>query len=239
LSTIPPGFRELETAANTYRGIYETFLSRFTQSVQQQSFPSTEARVVTFASPPRGPSSPKISLTLALGSALRLGLGIMSALAREQMNRQIHTRAQLEKTSGNQLSRRSAGICPEETCPSQAAGNAGFPGHFGRSARSRHFSATAEALRYIKVAIDLHPTGGKVIGIVSALPAKEKRRFATGFAAFVAKSGARTLLIDADLRNPSMTRALGYINAPGLVKHGCPTNRTLPILVITDSKFQI
>jgi uncharacterized protein involved in exopolysaccharide biosynthesis len=38
--------RELETAANTYRGIYETFLSRFTQSVQQQSFPSTEARVV-------------------------------------------------------------------------------------------------------------------------------------------------------------------------------------------------
>jgi polysaccharide biosynthesis transport protein len=29
--------RELETAANTYRGIYETFLSRFTQSVQQQS----------------------------------------------------------------------------------------------------------------------------------------------------------------------------------------------------------
>ncbi len=37
--------RELETAANTYRGIYETFLSRFTQSVQQQSFPSTEARI--------------------------------------------------------------------------------------------------------------------------------------------------------------------------------------------------
>ena len=45
--------RELETAANTYRSIYETFLSRFTQSVQQQSFPSTEARVVTVASAPR------------------------------------------------------------------------------------------------------------------------------------------------------------------------------------------
>ena len=42
--------RELETASNTYRNIYETFLSRFTQSVQQQSFPSTEARVVTYAS---------------------------------------------------------------------------------------------------------------------------------------------------------------------------------------------
>src|SRR5207237_4857454 len=47
--------RELETASNTYRNIYETFLSRFTQSVQQQSFPSTEARVVTYASAPGGP----------------------------------------------------------------------------------------------------------------------------------------------------------------------------------------
>src|SRR5438552_13769880 len=92
--------RELETAANTYRGIYETFLSRFTQSVQQQSFPSTEARVVTVASPPRAPSSPKIALTLALATLCGLGLGIMSALARQQMNRQIHTRAQLEKLLG-------------------------------------------------------------------------------------------------------------------------------------------
>src|SRR3981189_2130426 len=92
--------RELETAANTYRGIYETFLSRFTQSVQQQSFPSTEARVVTSASPPSSPSSPKIGLTLALAALCGLGLGVMSAFAREQMNRQIHTRAQLEKLLG-------------------------------------------------------------------------------------------------------------------------------------------
>src|SRR3982074_2505237 len=92
--------RELETAATTYRGIYETFLSRFTQSVQKQSFPSTEARVVTVASPPRAPSSPKIGLTLALASLSGLALGIMAAFGREQMNRQIHTRAQLEKLLG-------------------------------------------------------------------------------------------------------------------------------------------
>src|SRR5215475_6556750 len=92
--------RELETAANTYRGIYETFLSRFTQSVQQQSFPSTEARLVTVAAPPSLPSSPKIGLTLALAGVCGLGLGVMLALAREQMNRQIHTRAQLEELLG-------------------------------------------------------------------------------------------------------------------------------------------
>src|ERR1700682_1010797 len=92
--------RELETAANSYRGIYETFLSRFTQSVQQQSFPSTEARVVAVASPPRAPSSPKIGLTIALAALCGLGLGVMFAFAREQMNRQVHTRAQLETLLG-------------------------------------------------------------------------------------------------------------------------------------------
>src|SRR3979490_1837717 len=70
--------RELETAATTYRGIYETFLSRFTQSVQQQSFPSTEARVVTMAAPPRSPSSPKTALTIALAALCGVGLGRLS-----------------------------------------------------------------------------------------------------------------------------------------------------------------
>ncbi|MDU6374286.1 MAG: GumC family protein, partial [Bradyrhizobium sp.] len=88
--------RELETAANTYRGIYENFLSRFTQSVQQQSFPSTEARLVTFATTPNTPSSPKAALTIALAMLCGLGLGVMAAVAREQMNRQIYTRAQVE-----------------------------------------------------------------------------------------------------------------------------------------------
>jgi polysaccharide biosynthesis transport protein len=228
--------RELETAANTYRGIYETFLSRFTQSVQQQSFPSTEARVVTLASPPRGPSSPKISLTLALAGLCGLGLGIMSALAREQMNRQIHTRAQLEKLLGISCLAVLPAFAQKRPVlrKLQATRDSGA---FRQISEVAPFSATAEALRYIKVAIDLHPTGGKVIGIVSALPGEGKTTVATGFAAFVAKSGARTLLIDADLRNPSMTRALGYINAPGLVNMVADKS-DFDDLVITDSKFK-
>jgi capsular exopolysaccharide synthesis family protein len=99
------------------------------------------------------------------------------------------------------------------------------------------FSATAEALRYIKVAIDLNPAGGKVIGIVSALPGEGKTTVAAGFAAFVAKSGGRTLLIDADLRNPSMTRTLGYTSAPGVVD--MVANQTpFDDLIITDAKHK-
>src|SRR5713226_1859684 len=229
--------RELETAANTYRGIYETFLSRFTQSVQQQSFPSTEARVVTVATPPRAPSSPKIPLTIALATLCGLGLGIMLAFAREQMNRQIHTRAQLEKLLGTSCLAVLPAFPQKRPVLRKPHGATRDSGAFRQISEVAPFSATAEALRYIKVAIDLHPTGGKVIGIVSALPGEGKTTVATGFAAFVAKSGSRTLLIDADLRNPSMTRALGYVNAPGLVNMVADKS-DFNDLVITDSKFK-
>jgi succinoglycan biosynthesis transport protein ExoP len=228
--------RELETAANTYRGIYETFLSRFTQSVQQQSFPSTEARVVTMASPPRVPSSPKVTLTLALAVLSGLAFGIMAAVAREQMNRQIHTRAQLENLLGTTCLAVLPAF-PQKKPMLRKLGATPNSGAFRQINEVAPFSATAEALRYIKVAIDLHPTGGKVIGIVSALPGEGKTTVATGFAAFVAKSGARTLLIDADLRNPSMTRSLGYANAPGLVNMVADKS-DFDDLVITDSKFK-
>jgi succinoglycan biosynthesis transport protein ExoP len=228
--------RELETAASTYRGIYETFLSRFTQSVQQQSFPSTEARVVTMASPPRAPSSPKIAITIALSAICGLGLGIMSAFAREQMNRRIHTRAQLEKLLGTSC----IAVLPSFPKLNSFVGRQRAKqdsGAFRQISEVAPFSSTAEALRYIKVAIDLHPSEGKVIGVVSALPGEGKTTVAIGFSTFVAKGGARTLLIDADLRNPSMTRSLGYTNTPGLLNMVAEKS-DFDELVITDSKFK-
>jgi polysaccharide biosynthesis transport protein len=208
--------RDLETASNTYRNVYETFLSRFTQSVQQQSFPSTEARVVTPATPPHGRSSPKTSLTLALAGLCGIGVGIMLAFAREQMNRQIHTRAQLETLLGTSCLAVLPAFAEKRSRLGKRPGT-GESGIIHQICDVAPFSATAEALRYIKVAIDLHPSGGKVIGIVSALPGEGKTTLTTGFAAFLAKNGSRTLVIDADLRNPSMTTKLGHADAPGLL----------------------
>jgi polysaccharide biosynthesis transport protein len=224
--------RELETAANTYRNIYETFLSRFTQSVQQQSFPSTEARVVTYASKPSGPSYPKKSLSIVLATLSGLCLGIGLAVARERMSRHIHTRAQLEDLIGvNCLA-----VVPAFASKRPMLGKLGSPrdsAAFKAICSVAPFSATAEALRYIKVAIDLHPKGGKIIGIVSALPGEGKTTLAAGLADFLAKGGSRTLLIDADLRNPSMSKTLGYTGSPGLfdmVANQTPFDE----LVITD-----
>jgi exopolysaccharide transport family protein len=228
--------RELETAATTYRNIYETFLSRFTQSVQQQSFPSTEARVVTYATAPAGPSSPKKGLTLALATWCGLILGLGLAFARERMSRQIHTRAELEGLLGTSC----LAVVPAYAKKRTKLGKAGTPrdsAAFRQITSVAPFSATAEALRYIKVAIDLHPKGGKLIGIVSALPGEGKTTLAAALGDFLAKAGNRTLLIDADLRNPSMSTMLGYVGAPGLLD--MVANQTpFEELAITDSKHK-
>ncbi len=229
--------RELETAANTYRGIYETFLSRFTQSVQQQSFPSTEARVVTVASPPGGPSSPKIGLTLALAAVCGLGLGLLSAFGREQMNRQIHTRAELESLLGTSCLAVLPAFAQKRPALRTKGATRDSGGVFRQISEAAPFSAVAEALRYIKVAIDLHPAGGKVIGFVSALPGEGKTTVAAGFGAFVARNGGRTLLVDADLRNPSLTRTLGYNDAPGLLDMVADKS-PFDDLVISDSRHK-
>jgi succinoglycan biosynthesis transport protein ExoP len=227
--------RELETAANTYRGIYETFLSRFTQSVQQQSFPSTEARVISFATPGTK-SSPKIGLTLILAALSGLGLGIMAGFAREHMSRQIRTRAQLERLLGANC----LAVIPSfaSRLPTlRKKGAIKEAGAFRKISEVAPFSATAEALRHVKVAIDLNPTDRKVIGIVSALPGEGKTTIAATFAAFIAKSGARTLLIDGDLRNPSISNTLGYRNSPGLLD--LVTNKSsVQELVIHDLKYK-
>src|ERR1700734_2893946 len=72
------------------------------------------------------------------------------------------------------------------------------------------FSPLAEAIRSIKVAVDLSSavSGGRIIGITSSVPNEGKSSIAAALARLVAQSGARTLLIDCDLRNPSLSRLL-------------------------------
>ena len=66
--------RELESNAQTYQALYDNFLQRYMESVQQQSFPVTETRVITAASPPLSPDHPRTRLILALGGGVGLGV---------------------------------------------------------------------------------------------------------------------------------------------------------------------
>lgn len=76
-----------------------------------------------------------------------------------------------------------------------------------------------------------------MIGIVSARPGEGKTTICASFAAFLARSGARTLLIDGDLRNPSLSRTLGYKNKRGLLEL-VADQLQLSDLVVTDPVYK-
>src|SRR5262249_49472265 len=90
--------RELESSAQTYRAVYDNFLQRHMESVQQQSFPSTEARLISGASRPLAPSHPRTRLILAITGFGGMLLGISFALYRDFSKRAFRTGMQVETT---------------------------------------------------------------------------------------------------------------------------------------------
>jgi capsular exopolysaccharide synthesis family protein len=80
-------------------------------------------------------------------------------------------------------------------------------------------SPFAESIRSIKMAITLNLTGtsNKVIGITSSLPNEGKTTIAAALAQLTAHAGARVIMVDCDLRNPSLSRALAPKATIGLV----------------------
>ncbi|MEZ5856450.1 MAG: GNVR domain-containing protein [Hyphomicrobiaceae bacterium] len=73
---------ELESTAQTYRRIYESYLQAYTDSLQRQSLPMTNVRIITPATRPLSPSAPKKTLILAFALLVGLIVGLGQALLR-------------------------------------------------------------------------------------------------------------------------------------------------------------
>lgn len=72
---------DLESQSTTYRKIYESYLQAYTESVQAQSYPVTNTRVITRATRPNGRSSPRgmkvLVIAVALGALGGIGLALL------------------------------------------------------------------------------------------------------------------------------------------------------------------
>jgi len=80
-------------------------------------------------------------------------------------------------------------------------------------------SRFAEAIRSVKLATDLNGTnkGHKVIGFTSALPNEGKSTVAAALALLAAQVGGKVIIVDCDLRNPSLSRTLAPKATLGIV----------------------
>ncbi len=91
---------ELDTTAQTYRRIYESYLRAYTESVQKQSYPITNARVITSASPLISKSHPKTKMILALGGFVGAFVGFGIAFFRQNIDRSISSARQVRQEIG-------------------------------------------------------------------------------------------------------------------------------------------
>jgi succinoglycan biosynthesis transport protein ExoP len=227
---------DLESSAQTYRALYDNFLQRYMESVQQQSFPVSEARLITQATRPLTKSAPRISLILALAAVGGLILGAGIGMLRDIADRVFRTTGQVEERLQadciSVVPLVKAASKPPQTIPRPLVEQAGLSGisPLGSRTTSRDqsllwtivdspFSRFAESIRAVKVAADLGKVvkANKVIGITSSLPNEGKSTIAMALAELIAHGGGRAVLVDCDLRNPSLSRKLAPAAKAGLL----------------------
>ena len=244
--------RELESSAQNYRTTYDDFRQRYTESLQQQSFPISDAHILTSASPPLSKSSPRTALVLVLAAAGGLVFGVAVGTLRELMNGSFCTKAQVESAlqtacisvvpfveDGKHQTLRDARLAAHDQGLGDGSGSRSILRDQDPiwTALNSPFSRFTEALRSIKVAIDqnsgaassgreavskdgkpLYGAAKKkfiakrergaraIVGFTSSLPHEGKSTIAASLALLMAQAGARVILVDCDLRNPSLSR---------------------------------
>ena len=213
---------ELQQRSTALGILYNSFLSRYEESIQQQSFPIPAVRVITEALLPEAPSSPKTMVVLAGALIGGLFLGLVFGAFNEMRERAFRTGAQVSSVLGLRFlgyvpklelgrgirDRKQRASLIHRFLRNQVAGRAA-------NAPSSPF---LETLKSSKLALrSVRKDGGGVVGVVSVLPGEGKSTFAVSFAEMLVSTGSKVLLVDADLRQPGASRLIGSEAELGLM----------------------
>jgi succinoglycan biosynthesis transport protein ExoP len=225
--------RGLESSAQSYRTLYDNFLQHYTELIQQQSLPIAEARVISLASDPLDKSSPRTLRVLALALLGGLGCGAGLALLRELLDRVIRTSGQIHSALDADClafvpctevamikhGARAAHVSTRAAADAISSRIIAPNQHLFRYVVDSPHSPFAESIRAVKTSLDLvgAAKSNKVIGITSSIPNEGKSTIAASLAQLSADGGARVILVDCDLRKPSLSRDLAPNAAPGLI----------------------
>jgi capsular exopolysaccharide synthesis family protein len=168
---------------------------------------NSSVQVAQAATVPTSPSSPKTSRNVALGAILGLLLGLGIALLLERLDRRIREPKDLEAVYGLPL----LGVVPESTALSRSAkdkknGRAALP-----ASEAEAFHLIRAHLRYFNVDREL-----RTLMVASAAPGDGKTTVARHLAAAAARMGSRVLLLEADLRRPTIALQLNALSGPGV-----------------------
>ncbi len=206
------GFLELERKAAAARTVYETFLSSSRGTEAREGIEQPRASISSAAVVPTSPSSPNVRLAYLLGSVFALTFGAMAVALAEYLDSGIRTKKDVER----RLGARYLGAVPDLASTLGSIRKLEPPEEY---IISHPQSVFAEALRSIITAITLRGNRRpKVIAVTSALPREGKTTTSVALARMLAMSGAKTVLLDADIRRHAASDILlgnrqGYLES--------------------------
>ncbi len=202
----------LEREASAKRNAYDKMAQLSLESTQSAQNQIAQAEIVDFAQPPGGPTSPNKPLLMALALIAGLGGGAATIAVQEMLVSGLRTVDEVESQFGVRV------LAAIPTVPRMA--------NPADLLLEKPTSLFAESLRIARAAI-LGVRGGgqspQVIAITSALPSEGKTTTSLAFARTLAGNGAKTLLLECDVRRAAMRPLVGHPpGAAGLVEvlHG-------------------
>ena len=209
----------LKRDVDSFREIYEGLLAKMKEAGISAGLRSNNFRIIDSARIPSYPSEPNIPRNMAFALALALTSGIGLAFLLESLDNTVRTTEQAQQISGLP----SLGLIPMGTRLDEGKGSRRLALTTSKEAvelitTARPQSQMAESYRALRTSLLLSSLGAppKVILVTSALPQEGKTTTSINTSVVLAQKGVRVLLIDADMRRPSVHKTLGMAPGSGL-----------------------
>ncbi len=222
----------LKREADTNRQLYEGLLQRVKEAGVSAGLKASNIRVVDSAVPPVGPVKPRVLLNLGVGLLAGLVCGASLAFLQEHMDNTVKTPDDIE----NFLRVPALALIPSTRAPGlpkngQGRSLAGASGTLPAAAKesrngwlrvdkdSFQQSPVSEAFRSLRTSVLLSTATRppRSLVFVSAEPSEGKTTVCNNLAISLAQLGKRVLVVDADMRRPTIHNFYHLSNASGLV----------------------
>ncbi|MCB1609272.1 MAG: polysaccharide biosynthesis tyrosine autokinase, partial [Xanthomonadales bacterium] len=195
-------FTVLEREVQTNRQLYDALLQRYKEIGITSNVDANNVSIVDPALRPGSPFSPDLKRSLMISAFLGLIIGVGLAFLFEFLDDTLKRPEEVEKHLGISV----LGVIPK------------LSGATPEQAQTDPRSSFSEAYRSVRTSLQFSTEDGvpKCLLVTSPSAAEGKSTTAIALARNFAQLGRRVLLIDGDLRNPSLHRILGTDNSVGL-----------------------